>query len=41
MWIKGHVYSSVTAKSRVVNIWVKDMMPTKKGQSQKRISQGS
>ena len=35
MWIEVHIYS---VKSQTGNIWVKDIMTTQKGQSQKKIS---
>ena len=37
MWMEVQVYS-VKAKSQAGNIWVKDIMTTQKGQSQKKIS---
>ena len=35
MWMEVHIYCSVNAKSQTDNIWVKDIMTTQKGQSQK------
>ena len=32
-----HIYSSVNAKSQADNIWLKDIITTQKGQSQKKI----
>ena len=37
MWMEVQMYS-VKAKSQAGNIWVKDIMTTQKGQSQKKIS---
>ena len=36
-----HIYSNVNVKSQAGNKWDKDITTTQKGQSQKRISQGS
>ena len=38
MWMEMQIYSSVNGKSQVGNIWDKDIMTTKKGQSHKKIS---
>ena len=40
MWMEVHIYI-LKAKSQAGNIWVKDIMATQKGQSQKKISEGS
>ena len=37
MWMEVHIYS-YKAKSQAGNIWVKGLMTTQKGQSQKKIS---
>ena len=34
MWLEVHLYSA-KAKSQAANIWVKDIMTTEKGQSQR------
>ena len=36
-----HIYSNVNVKSQTGNIWYKDITATQKGQSQKKISEGS
>ena len=40
MWIKVSIYS-VKAKTQAGSIWVKDIMATQKGQTQKKTSSGS
>ena len=40
MWMEEHMYS-VKAKSQTGNIWVKYIMATQKGQSRKKIMEGS
>ena len=37
MWIEVHIFN-VKVKSQVGNIWVKDIMATQNGQSQKKFS---
>ena len=37
IWMEVHIYD-VKAKSQAANIWVKYIMTTQKGQSQKKIS---
>ena len=41
MRMKVHIYSSVNVKSQAGNIWDKDIKTTQKGQSQKKIGEGS
>ena len=38
MWMEVHICSSVNAKSQADNIWLKDIITTQKGQSQKKSS---